>query len=249
MVVEMWGDWGLLWKGVFPHCRHIFIAFLFLQLQESLFQLQYLCISSEIDEKSNLSQFSNWPCSGVISHSNSCLYMQDLSLLVRWNFARRQLWWIWPQVLLAGLYNDQEDAQIQVLWRKFSSSRDQVGKQHLHCPEIVLASTLELLCFQNTSWSSLKGFGHNLWIQPKIRESKSGKRCHLLLCHCHFSARLSLTRWGWWDLWNKNSMCTLPKEQHQDTTALLRDTLLCPLVYLRLKNVSFGAAWGRLDCF
>lgn len=82
---------GILWKGVSPHNGHVFIAFLALQAQESLFHLQYLAISLEIDEKSNLSQLSNWPYSGVISYGNSCLCMQDLSFLVRWNSAWRQL--------------------------------------------------------------------------------------------------------------------------------------------------------------
>lgn len=87
-----------------------FIAFLALQVQEPLFHLQDLSIPSEIDEKSNLSQLSNWPYSGVISYSSSRLYMQDLSLLVRWNFAWRQLWRTQPQVLPGGLQNEQDDA-------------------------------------------------------------------------------------------------------------------------------------------
>lgn len=97
-------------KRGFPHSGKVFIAFLVLQVPEPLSHLQYLSIPSEIDEKCNLSQFSNWPYSAVISHSSSCLYMQDLSWLVRWNFAWRQLWWIWPQVLLGGLWNEQDDA-------------------------------------------------------------------------------------------------------------------------------------------
>lgn len=86
------------------------VAFLVLQVQGPLFHLQHLSIPLETDEKSSLSQFCAWPCLGVISCSSSCLHMQDLSLLVGWNSAWRQVWRVWPQVVPGGLQNEQDNA-------------------------------------------------------------------------------------------------------------------------------------------